>query len=209
MDLLRLSHPTDPTRNSTCFSTDECVSRLLAEVTRVAFARQKPVEDRQIERQGAQTEPKRRVQSPEKEPVPPERGIRLGRRDKKRKVFDFLIGILCFRFNPLPSLPFFPSRVVPCVHHSNEPERKEVDELTDLKCSSKHCATTPLILIACSCANKVRFVMTGFELNVRPWSCCPKYLLNVFGSTPTSGGGRSSPSLNGGGAATGGGGGGA
>lgn len=79
----------------------------------------------------------------------------------------------------------------------------ERERLTLRKWSSKHCATMPLMRMTCSCANRVKLVMTGFELNVSPDNWCAKNLRNVFGSTPTSGGGRNSPSRNGGGGAGG------
>lgn len=52
----------------------------------------------------------------------------------------------------------------PADNRSLDKKKEREGELTVRRCSSKHCATTLAILMACSWANKVSEVMTGFEL---------------------------------------------
>lgn len=57
--------------------------------------------------------------------------------------------------------------------------------LTVKMCSSRHWATTADMRAECSCAMTVKFVMIGFELNVRAARCPLNMSANALGSVAT------------------------
>lgn len=71
------------------------------------------------------------------------------------------------------------------------PLTREQGELTCFKCSSKAAATTPDMRTECSCANKVKLVITGLELKFNDCNVVRKKRRNELGSLATSGGGCS------------------